>query len=111
MAALALPFVGPIPGKYIIGKPRDIVKRGPHVLDLSPAGHNALGRTELLIHGDNIKNPGRASERCTIMPRTVNEKIAASNSNMLTVVKSNEKKSHKYRVSPSLCVARLRRPG
>lgn len=84
----SVPFVGPIPrGKYIIGKPRDTVKRGPHVLDLSPTGHNALGRTEFLIHGDSIKNPGRASEGCIIMPRAVREKIAASNINILTVVK------------------------
>ena len=83
----SMPFLGPIPkGLYTIGNPRNTSNRGPHVLDLIPKGHTALGRTEFLIHGDNIKNPGKASEGCIIMLRLVREKIAKSGDKLLKVV-------------------------
>ena len=80
----SVPFVGPIPkGLYTIGSPRDTTSRGPYVLDLTPKGHNALGRSEFLIHGDSIKNPGKASEGCIIMPRVAREKVAKSGDTLL----------------------------
>jgi len=83
----AFPFLGPIPkGLYTIGNPRNTSNRGPHVLDLIPKGHKALGRSEFLIHGDSVKNPGKASEGCIIMPRLVREKIAKSGDKLLKVV-------------------------
>ncbi len=83
----SIPFVGPIPkGLYTIGGPRNTPNRGPYVLDLIPKGHNALGRSEFLIHGDSIKNPGKASEGCIVMPRLIREKIAKSGDKLLKVV-------------------------
>lgn len=83
----AVPFVGPIPkGLYTIGKPRDTSNRGPYVLDLTPKGHSAKGRSEFLIHGDSIKNPGRASEGCIIFPKNIRQKIATSGDNTLKVI-------------------------
>jgi hypothetical protein len=82
-----VPFMGPIPkGLYSIGTPRNTSNRGPYVLDLTPKGHNALGRSEFLIHGDSIKNPGKASEGCIILPKLVREKIANSGDKVLKVV-------------------------
>lgn len=80
--------VGPIPrGTYDIGQPRNTGSKGPHVMDLSPRGHNALGRTEFLIHGDSINDPGNASEGCVILPRAVRERISGSADNVLEVVR------------------------
>ena len=79
--------VGPIPrGTYHIGTPRNSSSRGPHVLDLTPYGHNALGRTAFLIHGDSISSPGNASEGCIIMSRKTREKVSSSGDNVLEVV-------------------------
>src|SRR5690606_14747144 len=79
--------VVPIPrGSYHIGSPRNSGSRGRHVMDLTPYGHNALGRTEFLIHGDSISNPGNASEGCIILPRNIRERISASGDNLLEVV-------------------------
>ena len=78
--------VGPIPrGKYKIGKARDTDLHGPHVMDLTPDGHNALGRTEFLIHGDSVSHPGTASQGCIILPRAVREKISGSGDHALIV--------------------------
>ena len=80
--------VGPIPrGKYKIGKPRDTKNHGPHVMDLTPDGHNALGRTEFLIHGDSVSHPGTASQGCIILPRVIREKISGSGDHTLIVTK------------------------
>ena len=77
--------VGPIPkGLYLIGEPRDSKRTGPHVLDLTPVDHDALGRTSFQIHGDNRTND--ASHGCIIMPRKIREYIAAAESKMLQVV-------------------------
>jgi len=79
--------VGPIPkGLYKIGKPREW--RGmPNVFDLTPDGHDALGRTEFLIHGDSKKNPGNASEGCIILGPDIRKQIADSGITRLRVVK------------------------
>lgn len=69
--------IGPVPaGLYYIGLPRTSEKTGPFVLDLTPIGHKAYGRTGLQIHGDNAKGNMSASSGCLIFPRTTRGKIA-----------------------------------
>lgn len=78
--------VGPIPrGNWTIGKPRDTKNHGPHVMDLTPNAHSALGRTEFLIHGDSVSHPGTASQGCIILPRNIREKISGSGDHALVV--------------------------
>lgn len=76
---------GPIPaGRYRIGAPRTSARTGPFVLDLTPSGHDALGRTAFQIHGDNAR--GDASSGCIVLPRAVRETIAASGLREIGVV-------------------------
>lgn len=66
--------VGPIPrGKYVIGTPYDSNKCGPMCFPLTPVGHDAFGRRDFRIHGDNRTHD--ASEGCVIMGRTLRAKI------------------------------------
>jgi Protein of unknown function (DUF2778) len=83
-----VPDVGPIPrGRYRIGAPRSSADHGPHVLDLAPEGHNALGRTDFLVHGERRTGPpGNASRGCIILPLTVRRQISASGDRELIVV-------------------------
>ena len=77
--------VGPIPqGLYAIGPPHDTPTHGPHVMALTPVGHNALGRSGFLMHGDNVKHD--ASLGCIIMLRTVRDLVSASVDKQLTVI-------------------------
>jgi len=77
---------GPIPrGSYRIGLPRQSTRTAPHVMDLTPAGHNALGRTAFQIHGDSADHPGRASTGCIILPRAVREQISNSGDDTVQV--------------------------
>jgi Protein of unknown function (DUF2778) len=78
---------GPIPrGRYRIGSPRNTTNRGPHVMDLTPIGHNALGRTEFLIHGEKKGvAPGSASKGCIILGPNIRHQISASGDNELIV--------------------------
>ena len=77
---------GPIPrGRYSIGAPRTSAKTGPFVMDLTPIGHDALGRSAFQIHGDN--RAGDASSGCIILPRAVRETIAASGLKEIEVVR------------------------
>lgn len=67
--------MGPIPrGRYLIAKARFSNKTGPVALDLTPHGHDALGRSGFQIHGDNKLND--ASSGCIILPRPVREHLA-----------------------------------
>lgn len=69
--------IGPVPrGLYYIGLPRHSEKTGPFVLDLTPIGHKAHGRTGLQIHGDNADANKSASSGCIILPRPVRTRIA-----------------------------------
>ena len=79
--------VGPIPrGQYRIGRPRDTETHGPHVMDLTPVGHTALGRSQFLIHGDRVAGPPRsASQGCIILPPDVRDRISGSGDNSLVV--------------------------
>lgn len=75
---------GPIPtGKYRIGAPRASGKTGPHVMDLTPVGHTACGRSAFQIHGDNKARD--ASSGCIILPRSIREMISQSGDNELVV--------------------------
>jgi hypothetical protein len=79
--------VGPIPrGLYKIGKPREY-KGMANCFDLTPDGHDALGRTGFLIHGDSKSAPGTASRGCIILAPEVRKKIAESGITRLKVVK------------------------
>ena len=75
---------GPIPtGRYSIGRPHRSARTGPHVMNLTPMGHNAHGRTAFQIHGNNATN--NASNGCVILPRNVREQISNSGDADLTV--------------------------
>jgi hypothetical protein len=76
-AEQAVPNVGPIPqGRYSIGPPFETARQGECVMRLTPAGHDALGRSGFLIHGDNLTHD--ASTGCIILPREIRDRIAAS---------------------------------
>lgn len=83
-----VPNVGPIPrGQYRIGAPRNSDNHGSHVLALTPEGHNALGRTAFLVHGDRRTGPpGNASQGCIIFPLVIRHQISASGDQQLVVV-------------------------
>jgi hypothetical protein len=77
--------LGPIPrGHYHIGPAHDTQTHGPHVMDLTPVGHNALGRDGFLIHGDNTRHD--ASTGCIILPRDVRDQISNTGDNDIDVV-------------------------
>ncbi len=77
--------LGPIPqGSYVIGPEFVAPVQGPCAMRLSPQGHDALGRTGFLIHGDNAEHD--ASIGCIILPLECREQIAASADRDLEVV-------------------------
>jgi hypothetical protein len=83
-AEQAVPNIGPIPqGRYRIGPPFDAVKQGECTMRLTPVGHDALGRTGFLIHGDNLTHD--ASTGCVILPPEIRDRIAASQDHDLEV--------------------------
>ena len=53
-------------------------------MDLTPVGHNALGRDGFLIHGDNTRHD--ASTGCIILPRDVRDQISNTGDNDIDVV-------------------------
>lgn len=76
---------GPIPrGRWRIGKPRNSRNVGPHAMDLTPVGHDALGRSAFMIHGDDRE--GDASRGCIILSRILRRKISESGDTVLDVV-------------------------
>lgn len=77
--------VGPIPaGRWRIGPPRTSSRTGPHVMDLTPVGHDAHGRSAFQIHGDNAA--GDASSGCIVLPRAFREMISESGISLLEVI-------------------------
>ena len=79
--------VGPIPrGEYRIGEAFHHPSKGPVCMRLIPKGHNALGRTGFLIHGDNSKLDNSASEGCIILARMFRQQIANSKVTQLIVI-------------------------
>lgn len=83
-------MVGPIPeGLYSLSAPVDTARHGPYAIPLTPNPENEMyGRSEFLIHGDSVENPGRASEGCIICPRFARERIWESGDHLLQVVQS-----------------------
>ena len=80
-----VPNVGPIPrGKYKIGQPYYSSRCGPICFPLEPVGHDAHGRTDLRIHGDN--KTGDASQGCIILGRTIRSRIRDDRETELEVV-------------------------
>jgi hypothetical protein len=78
---------GTIPrGKYKIGKAFHHHKTGQYTMRLTPVGHNAHGRTGLLIHGDSKDNPGGASTGCIVLPLHSRMLISASKDTDLEVI-------------------------
>ena len=76
--------VGPIPaGCWRIGPPRRSNRTGPHVMDLTPVGHDAHGRSAFQIHGDNAESD--ASSGCIVLPRFYRELISKSGASRLEV--------------------------
>lgn len=76
--------VGPIPaGRWRIGPPRTSARTGPHVMDLTPVGHDAHGRSAFQIHGDNAA--GDASSGCIVLPRVHRELISKNGPRTLEV--------------------------
>ena len=84
----ALHDAGPIPrGRYTVEYATNSRRTGPHVLPLTPVGHNARGRSDFQIHGDSRRSPGNASHGCVILPRAVRDTISASGDWVLEVVR------------------------
>jgi len=78
------PNQGPIPtGMYQIGLPYTHPQKGPVVMSLTPVGHNALGRSGFLIHGNNAQN--NASQGCIIMGLAIRQQVANSGDMQLLV--------------------------
>jgi len=79
--------VGPIPrGKWKISRPYDSKKKGEHVMALTPDGHDALGRTDFMIHGDNSKMNKSASNGCIILNKSQRKVISGSGDAELVVI-------------------------
>lgn len=78
---------GPIPvGDYTIGSPVNTLTHGPYVLPLYPDPKNLMwNRYGFLIHGDNVTEPGTASQGCIILARNLREMIWNSNDHILQV--------------------------
>jgi hypothetical protein len=81
--------LGPIPrGHYRIGKPHDTFDHGPHVMRLTPIGHNARRKTGFLIHGDKKHGPlGIASTGCIVVDLNMRRQISGSNDDSLEVIR------------------------
>jgi hypothetical protein len=79
-----IPEHGPIPsGQYQIGNAYHHPAKGPTSMNIAPVGHNALGRTGFMIHGNNQQN--NASKGCVIMAPNIRQQIATSNDHDLIV--------------------------
>jgi hypothetical protein len=77
---------GPTPrGRYRIGAPENTAAHGPHVLRLTPVGHNALGRSGCLIHVDNTSHS--TSRGCIILGPDVRHSISQSGDTDLEVIR------------------------
>ena len=75
---------GPIPqGQWTVGTAFNHPQKGPTVMSLTPVGHNALGRSGFLIHGNNATN--NASQGCIILGPALRQQISNSGDTTLTV--------------------------
>lgn len=80
------PYQGPIPkGRYRM-RLHVSSGRAPPVFKLTPEGHNAYGRTDFLIHGDNQLQNFSASEGCIILPPKIRNLILQYKNDLLEVI-------------------------
>ncbi len=78
---------GPIPrGLYAMAPARTSRRVGPLAIDLRPILHDALGRSALMIHGDNPRGDRSASNGCVILGRFIRQKLAKSRDREFEVV-------------------------
>ena len=79
---------GPIPcGVYRIGDNFDSKTHGPFCLPLTPDLANEMfGRSDFLIAGDSVLDPGRTGEDCIVLYRGTRERIYSSRDRELHVV-------------------------
>ena len=79
---------GPIPqGTYTMDEPITTTETGPYSIPLIPdPGNEMFGRSNFLIHGDSISDPGCASKGCVILPLFARERIWESGDHSLQVV-------------------------
>ncbi len=79
---------GPIPqGNYTIGKSYDSPHTGGLTLPLTPDKNNKMfRRSAFCIHGDNIGDPGTASNGCIIINRNIRKFIDDNNDKILVVI-------------------------
>lgn len=84
----AVPNVGPIPvGMWrIIRWDEHHGNKGPIVAVLEPEGHDAHGRTDFLVHGDNQAMNHTASHGCIILDRDQREAWRESGDMQLEVM-------------------------
>lgn len=80
--------VGPIPqGEYLFGIGYTDPERGTVVMRLTPKlGTNTWGRSDFLIHGDSVLNPGQASDGCIILGPALRLQMSYSDDRDLEVV-------------------------
>lgn len=80
---------GPLPqGWYTIG---DVIMDGghlgPYVMPLEPDSENEMfGRSGFFVHGDNMTNPGSASDGCIIQNRIYRTSINETGDKRLQVI-------------------------
>lgn len=92
--AQAAPGIGPIPcGRWRMTDIYDSRNVGPRTIQLRAADatpqddrHDATGRSAFRVHGDSIRNPGRASHGCIILPRVTRLLMWQSGDHDLEVV-------------------------
>jgi hypothetical protein len=78
-ASEGLRNLGPIPrGLWrMVLVYRQHARLGSTAIALKPEGHQALGRSDFMIHADSIRNPGKASQGCIILPSAARVAMAA----------------------------------
>lgn len=83
--------VGPPPvGLYSMGPWHDELHLGPCVTALSPVGHDADGRTSLMIHGDNASQNHSGSDGCIVLGPTARHAMRDGGDTSLSVVRGDE---------------------
>lgn len=81
----AVPNEGPIPrGNYRIDSARYSERLGPIVMNLDPVGHDACGRSDFRIHGDDARHD--ASHGCIILGPSIRRLIDVSPDKDLVVI-------------------------
>jgi len=87
----SVPDVGPIPvGFWLMGAPVDDTETGPYTIPLTPSDTTeTFGRTELKIHGDDVRYVGQrlASKGCIVLALEERKALWQSNDHQLYVTR------------------------